>query len=251
MPENLNEAVGKLVRKTDELLWRCYGAATSGVVVGAEGSRLVFPKYADGVVRVSEQEAKQLLIEQLAGSPFVYSVETPTSGNYSFTGKGERSAATDLTLYAPAGERFLNFEFKAHGFSTRRQKVGQITKDLKKLVLEPVNGFWFHTLKGAGPKTIPSLWALLRKELRGIVGQLAGQFEAKPLTVHFCVLREQVSVQTTILLGQGEVGPGWLDDVNPPVLSLQDGSLTDVTSAAGWSVHRMGPGREVGPVEGQ
>jgi hypothetical protein len=251
MQQDLHEVVGKLVRKTDELLWRCYHAAISGAATGAEGSRLVFPKYADGVVRVSEQEAKQLLIGQLPGSPFLYSVETPTSGNYSFTGKGQRSAATDLTLYAPAGERFLNFEFKAHGFSTRRQKVGQITKDLKKLVLEPVKGFWFHTLKGAGPKTIPSLWAVLRRELRSIVGQVAGQFGAKPLTVHICVLREQVSVETTILLGQGEAGPGWLDDVNPPFLSVQDGSLTDVTSAEGWSVNRIEPVRVEGLVEGQ
>lgn len=251
MPEDLHEAVGKLVRKTDELLWRCYHAAISGVAASAEGSRLVFPKYTDGVVRVSEQEAKQLLISQLPGSPFVFSVETPTSGNYSFTGKGQRSAATDLTLYAPAGERFLNFEFKAHGFSTGRQNVGQITKDLKKLVLEPVNGFWFHTLKGADPKTIPRLWAVLRRELRSIVGQVAGQFDAKPLTVHFSVLREQVSVETTIPLGQGEPGPGWLDDVNPPVLSVQGGKFTGVTSAAGWSIYPIEPGRAEGPVEGQ
>ena len=58
-------------------------------------------------------------------------------------------------------------------------------------------------------------------------------------------------METTILLGQGEAGPGWLDDVNPPFLSVQDGSLTDVTSAEGWSVNRIEPVRVEGLVEGQ
>src|ERR1700677_2801304 len=116
MPNDRRESVGGLIKKTDQLLWVCYHAAKSGGPVTATANRLVFPKFADGVVRVSEQEAKQSLIDLLPGSPFFYSVETPTSGNYSFTGDGERSAATDLTLYTDTGERYLNFEFKAHGF---------------------------------------------------------------------------------------------------------------------------------------
>lgn len=201
-------------------------------------NHLVFPTYSDGVVWVSDQEAKQLFIDQLPDSPFLYSVETPTSGNYSFTGKGERSAATDLTLYKDADGRYLNFEFKAHAFSPKRRKVAQITKDLKKLVLEPVNGFWFHTLKAVSSKTIPHLWAVLRRELKDITTQAAGHFNAKSLTIHCCVLREQFSVETTLAVEPGGCGARWLDDLNSPAYSVKKGSLVSIMDARGWSVHR-------------
>ena len=59
----------------------CYGAG-----------RLVFPRYRDKELRVSEQEARFAFVEALSQGPFRYSVEAPTSKLYRFSGKTPLSA---------------------------------------------------------------------------------------------------------------------------------------------------------------
>jgi hypothetical protein len=234
MPEEPNEAFAKLIQKTDDLLWRCYHAAVNGVFV-VEGSNVLFPTFADGRVRVSEQEAMELLKEQLSGSIFYRSVERPTTRNYSFTGKGKRSAATDLALdsYTEGRflERFLNMEFKAHGVSPKRREVGHIAKDLRKLVLEPVNGFWFHTLEASNLRAISYLWDVLRREIKSI-GKVAETFKNKTLTIHVCVLRKRISLEKTIKLEQEECrAEEWLNNVAAP-----DFGHDGVANVVGWLI---------------
>ncbi len=97
MPQTLDTQFDGLIQATDRLLWDAYRSAVSGA---HQPGKLVFPKTSKGKVRVSEQEAKQLLIQNVRNSVFSYSVETPTLGNYGFSGVGERNAMTDLSLYA-------------------------------------------------------------------------------------------------------------------------------------------------------
>src|SRR5574344_175220 len=69
--------------------------------------KLVFPIKRDKTKRISEQEARFLLVKQLEKqeqTKFQYSVESPTTKSYCFTGKGERSGNIDLCIY-DKGER--------------------------------------------------------------------------------------------------------------------------------------------------
>jgi hypothetical protein len=205
----LEQDVASLVEATDKLLWGAYRSATHGT---KPTGRLVFPRKSNGSVRVSEQEAKQLLIEKISDSPFFFSVETPTLDNYGFSGKGERNASTDLTLYQTVSKPFLNFEFKAHNTSTKRLKRKHINKDIHKLVFENTNGFWFHILEKANGTGIETIWDTIRHELKSVT-QMERKFNEKLMTFHCCVLREAYSIQTTILLNDDSRKDGWLGDL--------------------------------------
>ena len=61
---------------------------------------LIFPKRRDGLLRISEQEAKLLFIQHLTlDRRFCFSVETPTSQTYRQKGASYMSARIDLTLF--------------------------------------------------------------------------------------------------------------------------------------------------------
>lgn len=98
---------------------------------------------------------------------FRYSVETPTDCTYSFTGKSEESAQTDLTLWDSKGkEKLYNVEFKANN-----PEQASIDKDIEKLVCEKPKGVWFHLFQNSDRGTFRSLGkkfteALLRKEAK-------------------------------------------------------------------------------------
>jgi len=98
--------------------------------------RLIIPAYRGGVHRISEQEARFAFVEALTGTSFYYSVETPTSETYCFTGANgnSRSAQTDLTLYGLVGDglnELANVEFKCG-----TPVLPAIEKDIEKLIQE-------------------------------------------------------------------------------------------------------------------
>ncbi len=218
-----------LIQATDRLLWDRYRAAARGE---HEPGKLTFPKTAKGHIRVSEQEAKQLLIENLRGSMFSYTVETPTKEIYGFTGVGQRNAMTDLTLYSK-GLRYVNIEFKSGGFSPERLKHGMITKDIAKLAKENVNGYWFHTLTNVDRASLDCLWQTIRRELKNVVAATAN-IHSKQFTFHCCVLRQAFSVQTTFKLSELSREPGWLGKLVTPTYRISKGQVLDLAASTDW-----------------
>lgn len=93
---DINEYLFELVQDTSKELLKIYDEKSIGE------TQLKFPKYRDGKTRVSEQELRFTLtkIHELSSqTDFYYSVETPTQEKYSFSGKGERSASSDMSFY--------------------------------------------------------------------------------------------------------------------------------------------------------
>lgn len=102
-------------------------------------TRLFFPKYVHGVnsgeIRVSEQELRQLFIEEFSKNPDVirfnlrYSVETPTQGSYIFSeevlGNG-RSGNFDLTIIED-GDIVAIIEFKAGNAQSYKNDIEKLT----------------------------------------------------------------------------------------------------------------------------
>lgn len=239
MAETLDRQICSLIQATDESLWRTYQCAVRGET--PQIVRLVFPKTSKGKVRVSEQEARQLLIANLADTDFFYSIETPTLGNYGFSGKGKRNAMTDLTLCEPSGSAYLNMEFKSGNTSKQRRNRNHIQKDIVKLVSENVDGFWFHTLRATNSASISRLWQTIRQELKAIIQDTAGAFPPKQLTFHCCVLEQAFSLQKTLQLDERSCSDDWLEDVNPPSFRVKDGQLCQIQEADGWKLHRQEP----------
>ncbi|CAN5537913.1 hypothetical protein BH11PLA2_BH11PLA2_16470 [soil metagenome] len=245
MPTDFNLKLRQLIHATDTLLWDAYRSAISGT---HHAGQLVFPKTSQGKVRVSEQEAKQFLIGNLGISPFSFSVETPTIGSYSFSGVGMRNAMTDLSLYAE-GVGFVNMEFKAGNTSTKRKNRGKIAKDIQKIVLEDVAGFWFHTLKATNRSSVATLWQTIRQELKAVIQETTVPLRSKLFTFHCCVLREAFSVQTTFRLDELSRANDWLAEVKPPSFRVQGGNLIEAQDADGWIVNRHVPKVEAATME--
>lgn len=87
---------------------------------GIPGSRIIFPKYRKDETRISEQELKQVFIEQLSKEienedwNVYYSVETPTPQEFCFSGVSARSANFDLVIHDNNFKRIALIEFKAN-----------------------------------------------------------------------------------------------------------------------------------------
>lgn len=89
-------------------------------------SRIIFPKYSNGQLRISEQELRFVFVEQLNKEindkwNVYYSVETPTMFKYRFSGEGSpkpdnsgRSANFDLVIHDEIYNRIALIEFKAN-----------------------------------------------------------------------------------------------------------------------------------------
>ena len=82
----------------------------------------------------------------------LFSAETPTEEEYSFSGKGKRSASSDLSFYNQ-NIKVINIELKAHNPDQK-----SINKDIEKLVREPVNGAWLHILENEDSGTVKTLF---------------------------------------------------------------------------------------------
>ena len=116
---------------------------------------------------------------QFSHPGFYYSVETPTSKEYSFSGKGKRSAASDLSFYHNE-KKVLNIELKAHN---PEQKA--IDKDIEKLVGENCNGAWIHILKNEDSGTIKTLFEKFEKAFHKY------GCSKKPISFHILILETQ------------------------------------------------------------
>ena len=160
MEGEFRKAFDAILTEVDHLLWESYAASLSGSFTGMR-TRLLFPteiKKGKTEVRVSEQEARFILVGQLEKSRFFYTPEKPTSSKYRFKddreGGGRRSAETDVGIYSPEGIPLLNCEFKAKGITRSAKKLEKIHKDVKKLLTEDVDGVWFHTLESVKSRTL-------------------------------------------------------------------------------------------------
>lgn len=106
-------------------------------------SRLVFPCYMNGEIRISEQELRFVFVETFneycdEELDWFYSVETPTEDKYKFTENGKnldkpkrgegQSANFDLTISNGKGELLALIEFKA-----KNTKPFSYAKDFCKL----------------------------------------------------------------------------------------------------------------------
>jgi hypothetical protein len=138
----VSRAIEVVANHTDTFLWSSYQAAITEEINGL-GSRLVFPRYATGRIRVSEQEARFLFAKALENSSLRYSVETPTIELYQQRGLEPSRASLDLTVRDEYGQPLVNCEFKSGGTSLKRKDSMAISKDLEKLVQDPGNGLWF------------------------------------------------------------------------------------------------------------
>jgi hypothetical protein len=136
----------------DELKEINIAVAKSLLKVYKDEDKLFFPKKRDKKTRYSEQEARVLFFRHLheKTNGYRYAVEVPTSEEYSFTGAGSRSGNIDISIYNTEKIQLVNVELK----SGKDVKPAEITKDFKKLVIEPnALGNWFHFLSGWGNDT--------------------------------------------------------------------------------------------------
>jgi len=223
--------VRNLLRDADIELWSRYKAAIANANgMASTGKGLLFPSYSNGTIRVSEKEARQLVIEQLQMHSVRYSVETPTVKKYCFTGLTPRSAITDLTIYSEGFQKLFNVEFKAGGRSLTQFDVKSITKDLEKLALEDVNGIWFHTLENGTETNVVSLWQTMLRELNSVLAKTKDQRTSKSLLIHISVLSSGCSASKLFqILADDTV----LVDASAPMLSAQN------QSTGGWKIHRQ------------
>ena len=122
----------------------CWGKPTHGWRI-----QIRFPRKRQGEIRVSEQEARFVLTGQLARSQLLYSVETPTSLTYQFTGRLRVRGQTDVTVYTPSGDGMWNLEFKSIMASRKIEWASCPSKRTSRscfVNLRPA--YWFHTFEG-------------------------------------------------------------------------------------------------------
>ncbi len=143
-------------------------------------------------MRVSEQEARFAFVEALCRtSSFQYSIETPTTKVYCFTGETAVAAQTDLTVYNADGSRICNVEFKAKGFSLERKNILSVSKDVQKLLREPEPGLWFHLLESADRTTVSKLLDVLKDCIKKTKMDIH-DIDSPEMTVHICVLKQKI-----------------------------------------------------------
>lgn len=192
----------RLCKQTDHKLWAAYKRSNRCDFSDTGTGKLIFPRYRNEGLRVSEQEARFAFVEVLQSSPFMYSVETPTIGIYTFSGTKPISAQTDLTLYDCTGtERVCNVEFKCKGFSPDAKDDLSISKDIEKLLREPVRGLWFHLMERVNSTTINKLLSVMKKTVHPVCKKIKEELndiDTKGLSFHICVLSEGYSIHRVI-----------------------------------------------------
>lgn len=128
---------------------------------GGPRTKLMFPTYSDGNVRISEQELRFAFVEELNDRdwPVCYSVETPTSLKYRFSSDGKRPVPRVET----EEERMGLVEFKG--------KLADYKKDFLKLNSESgadCPGFFVEILRNEDSRTMPSI----RKKIEPVLGNV-------------------------------------------------------------------------------
>lgn len=198
-----SSAVKKLCRETDRRLWNAHHRREVGSLSEKPFSRLVFPAYANGKIRVSEQEARFAFVESVLESNFFYSVETPTSEKYRFSGEKRISAQTDFALHDEESTRILNVEFKK-GTDFGNENGITVHKDVQKLLRESMPGMWFHLVESVDSKTLEKVLDRLSSEFsKGLrMSELSLDGECKVMLFHICVLRQGFSIHKKVNFSQ-------------------------------------------------
>lgn len=123
-------------------------------------SKLIFPKYRDNSIRISEQEARLLLVREIENqNEFYYSIETPTIEKYSgfSTDKPKidsngRSASVDLALYKKYEKEFK----RTHLIEFKFGNVNTCTKYFLKLLCDDENcgiNYYINIIKNSDNTT--------------------------------------------------------------------------------------------------
>jgi hypothetical protein len=192
-------------------------------------------RWSASAVRVSEQEARFIMAGELAKAGLLYSIETPTTKPYQFTGCSELSGQTDLTIYWPSAKDILwNIEFKAHGFTKAQKQKLPIQKDIEKLLCEPAQGFWFHTLEGVNNSTLTVVWQAFASYIEFVAKENIRKLRPKTLVFHACVLKHQFSVERTLTIVPSASDFGSVL-VSAPVYSVTHSKLKSCEQLEGWT----------------
>lgn len=131
-------------------------------------NKLIFPKYSNGIVRISEQEARFLFVEKVIKDyDGFFSVETPTKFKYRFSEGGNKldiplileegkSGNIDVCLYDKDKNLRHLIEFKAH-----ISEQSEINKDFLKLkydnTITKLSNYFVHILPSYDSGTIEGL----------------------------------------------------------------------------------------------
>ena len=199
MDTGLAEALAKVAARADSLLWAAFAAATYGAAP-PHGSRMVFPRYASGDLRASEQEARFFFVRALEESMFFYSVETPTVMLYHQSGAAPSRASFDVTVLHDATRPVAHCEFKFGGISPDRKNRKSVAKDLEKLLRDPGDGLWFHLLEATDNSSVSKVLETIAGEVTALLEQYAAEIEPKTIAVHVCVLRHGFSVHREVVI---------------------------------------------------
>lgn len=127
--------------------------------------RLIYPKGNKNERRCSEQELKQIFIENVCkDGRFYYSVETPSEFAYNFKDKSnpqiffnetktqeKSSSRIDLTLYENGDNNAPKYHIE---FKNGQAEKSSIKKDMLKMAFEPSKGnYFFHIIVTGGNDT--------------------------------------------------------------------------------------------------
>ena len=181
LTKTLHSAIADACNCADIGLWDAYARSVGSLPICGAG-RLVFPRYRDKGLRISEQEARFAFVEALSQGPFRYSVEGPTSKLYRFSGKTSLSGQTDLQLHDSSQVGICDVEFKAKGVSSSAQSNFSIYKDVQKLLREPPWGLLFHLLEGIDNSTIGKFLDVMTRQITRIWSQIRAGKEAISLS---------------------------------------------------------------------
>ena len=220
-------------KRTDIGLWDAYARSVGGQPISSGAGRLVFPRYRDKGLRVSEQEARFAFVEAISRGPLSYSVEAPTSKLYSFSGKTPMSAQTDLQLHGESETCICNVEFKA---SLQNRKVYQ---DMQKLLREPRWGLWFHLRETMNNATTKNVFGAVVDQIGKVQSNFGGDIESPGLTLHMCVLRHGFSLQKDVSFPpDGRININELNEHLSVYLKVSRSELIKVYDLNGWDLHR-------------
>ena len=235
--KSLHPDISKVCTLANRFLWDAYtrsGHSQPGI---SGESRLIFPRYRKGGLRVSEQEARFAFVEALCRGSlrYSYSVEVPTIKRYSFSDKGSRSASTDLQIHGLSEIETCNIEFKAQGKSLSARNKLPIRKDVQKLLRESRWGLWFHLLDSVNNSTINNFLNVMVEQVGKVKDEPKYNVEAPGLTLHICVLRQRFSLQKDVPLDLTETE---LTNYLHVDLQVSQAELTEVKDLNGWKLEQ-------------